>query len=184
MSFNPIKLTQLDPLQIYSIILMFSLRELNLAPLEAFVPFIPFCGFFLITYEVPLKWPLEARTEMKHISLYLTRWEFFFFCFYYGPELVHQRCKCYTFNEERTMLFIRDKVTMKERYFFPSEILLFCSLVLNQYPQPCDCKGTELECINADLRAVPVISSNTTLLWVEFTSWWYLPVQSYGNHVV
>uniref|UniRef100_A0A8C0TYP6 Relaxin family peptide receptor 2 n=1 Tax=Canis lupus familiaris TaxID=9615 RepID=A0A8C0TYP6_CANLF len=35
---------------------------------------------------------------------------------------------------------------------------------LNQYPQPCDCKGTELECINADLRAVPVISSNTTLL--------------------
>ena len=107
-----------------------------------------------------------------------------FCCSVHWPDLVHQRCKCYTFNEERTMLFIRDKVTMKERYFFPSEILLFCSLVLNQYPQPCDCKGTELECINADLRAVPVISSNTTLLWVEFTSWWYLPVQSYGNHVV
>uniref|UniRef100_A0ABI7YMU9 G-protein coupled receptors family 1 profile domain-containing protein n=1 Tax=Felis catus TaxID=9685 RepID=A0ABI7YMU9_FELCA len=37
-----------------------------------------------------------------------------------------------------------------------------CSL--NQYPQPCDCKGTELECVNMGLKSVPVISSNATLL--------------------
>ncbi|XP_040303873.1 relaxin receptor 2 [Herpailurus yagouaroundi] len=37
-----------------------------------------------------------------------------------------------------------------------------CSL--NQYPQPCDCKGTELECVNMGLKSVPVISSNVTLL--------------------
>ncbi|KAF3825897.1 hypothetical protein GH733_006724 [Mirounga leonina] len=36
--------------------------------------------------------------------------------------------------------------------------------VLNQYPQPCDCKGTELECVNVGLKSVPVISSNMTLL--------------------
>uniref|UniRef100_G1LQ71 Relaxin receptor 2 n=1 Tax=Ailuropoda melanoleuca TaxID=9646 RepID=G1LQ71_AILME len=35
---------------------------------------------------------------------------------------------------------------------------------LNQYPQPCGCKGTELECVNVGLKSVPVISSNTTLL--------------------
>uniref|UniRef100_A0A452UU51 Relaxin family peptide receptor 2 n=2 Tax=Ursus TaxID=9639 RepID=A0A452UU51_URSMA len=32
---------------------------------------------------------------------------------------------------------------------------------LNQYPQPCDCKGTELECVNVGLKSVP----------------------SYGNHI-
>ncbi|KAG8524842.1 Relaxin receptor 2, partial [Galemys pyrenaicus] len=36
--------------------------------------------------------------------------------------------------------------------------------VLNQYPQGCDCKETELECINAGLTSVPTISSNVTLL--------------------
>ncbi|KAF6376718.1 relaxin family peptide receptor 2 [Rhinolophus ferrumequinum] len=35
---------------------------------------------------------------------------------------------------------------------------------LNQYPQGCDCKETELECVNAGLRSVPTVSSNTTLL--------------------
>nr|XP_044634049.1 relaxin receptor 2 [Equus asinus] len=36
--------------------------------------------------------------------------------------------------------------------------------VLNQYPQRCDCKETELECVNAGLKSVPTISSNVTLL--------------------
>ncbi|XP_021122182.1 relaxin receptor 2 isoform X2 [Heterocephalus glaber] len=36
--------------------------------------------------------------------------------------------------------------------------------VLNQYPQCCDCKETELECVNAGLKSVPTISSNVTLL--------------------
>ncbi|XP_037383031.1 relaxin receptor 2 isoform X2 [Talpa occidentalis] len=35
---------------------------------------------------------------------------------------------------------------------------------LNQYPQDCDCKDTELECVNAGLMSVPTISSNVTLL--------------------
>uniref|UniRef100_A0A8D2DL44 G-protein coupled receptor 106 n=1 Tax=Sciurus vulgaris TaxID=55149 RepID=A0A8D2DL44_SCIVU len=35
---------------------------------------------------------------------------------------------------------------------------------LDQYPQHCDCKETELECVNADLQSVPVISTNVTLL--------------------
>nr|XP_020010440.1 relaxin receptor 2 isoform X2 [Castor canadensis] len=35
---------------------------------------------------------------------------------------------------------------------------------LNQYPQRCSCKETELECINTDLQSVPTISSNVTLL--------------------
>ncbi|XP_049709035.1 relaxin receptor 2 [Elephas maximus indicus] len=35
---------------------------------------------------------------------------------------------------------------------------------LNQYPHHCDCRDTELECINADFRSVPRISSNVTLL--------------------
>uniref|UniRef100_A0A8C5P4K2 Relaxin receptor 2 n=1 Tax=Jaculus jaculus TaxID=51337 RepID=A0A8C5P4K2_JACJA len=35
---------------------------------------------------------------------------------------------------------------------------------LDQYPQHCYCKETELECIKADLRSVPEISSNVTLL--------------------
>uniref|UniRef100_A0A8C6S0H7 Relaxin receptor 2 n=1 Tax=Nannospalax galili TaxID=1026970 RepID=A0A8C6S0H7_NANGA len=35
---------------------------------------------------------------------------------------------------------------------------------LNQYPQHCYCKETELECIKTDLNSVPKISSNVTLL--------------------
>ncbi|XP_004680246.1 PREDICTED: relaxin receptor 2 isoform X2 [Condylura cristata] len=35
---------------------------------------------------------------------------------------------------------------------------------LNQYPQGCDCKAMELECVNAGLTSVPTISSNVTLL--------------------
>uniref|UniRef100_A0A2I3M568 Relaxin family peptide receptor 2 n=1 Tax=Papio anubis TaxID=9555 RepID=A0A2I3M568_PAPAN len=35
---------------------------------------------------------------------------------------------------------------------------------LKQYPQCCDCKETELECVNGDLKSVPMISNNVTLL--------------------
>ncbi|XP_036312895.1 relaxin receptor 2 isoform X2 [Pipistrellus kuhlii] len=35
---------------------------------------------------------------------------------------------------------------------------------LTQYPPHCDCKETELECVNADLKLVPSVSSNVTLL--------------------
>ncbi|EPY73791.1 leucine-rich repeat-containing G protein-coupled receptor 8 [Camelus ferus] len=36
--------------------------------------------------------------------------------------------------------------------------------VLNQYPQQCDCRETELECVNAGLTSMPTVSSNVTLL--------------------
>ncbi|KAB1267848.1 Relaxin receptor 2 [Camelus dromedarius] len=35
---------------------------------------------------------------------------------------------------------------------------------LNQYPQQCDCRETELECVNAGLTSMPTVSSNVTLL--------------------
>nr|XP_017205638.2 relaxin receptor 2 isoform X1 [Oryctolagus cuniculus] len=35
---------------------------------------------------------------------------------------------------------------------------------LSQYPEHCDCKETELECVDADLRTVPTLSHNVTLL--------------------
>ncbi|KAF4025662.1 hypothetical protein G4228_017696 [Cervus hanglu yarkandensis] len=35
---------------------------------------------------------------------------------------------------------------------------------LDQYPQRCVCKGSELECVNAGLKSVPMVSSNVTLL--------------------
>lgn len=58
----------------------------------------------------------------------------------------------------------RNKVIIKEGFFFLLNRYSFCPLVLNQYPQRCDCKGTELECINAGLKSVPTVSSNVTLL--------------------
>ncbi|KFO33357.1 Relaxin receptor 2, partial [Fukomys damarensis] len=41
---------------------------------------------------------------------------------------------------------------------------------LTQYPQLCDCKETELECVNAGLKSVPTISSNVTLLYLNHNS--------------
>uniref|UniRef100_A0A8C0I2S1 Relaxin family peptide receptor 2 n=1 Tax=Balaenoptera musculus TaxID=9771 RepID=A0A8C0I2S1_BALMU len=41
---------------------------------------------------------------------------------------------------------------------------------LNWYPQRCDCKETELECINAGLKSVPTVSSNVTLLSLKKNS--------------
>ncbi|XP_008053201.1 relaxin receptor 2, partial [Carlito syrichta] len=36
--------------------------------------------------------------------------------------------------------------------------------LLNPYPQRCDCKERELECFDANLKSVPMISRNVTLL--------------------
>ncbi|ELW48354.1 Relaxin receptor 2 [Tupaia chinensis] len=49
---------------------------------------------------------------------------------------------------------------------------------LNQYPQQCDCKETELECANAGLQSVPSVSNNVTLLY--FKNFRYC---SYAPHV-
>ncbi|KAM4700086.1 relaxin receptor 2 [Discoglossus pictus] len=35
---------------------------------------------------------------------------------------------------------------------------------LSQFPESCECKETELECVDVNLRAVPSVSSNVTLL--------------------
>ena len=62
------------------------------------------------------------------------------------------------------MSVTRDKVITKDKYFFLLNHCSFCPLVLDQYPQRCVCKGTELECVNAGLKSVPTVSSNVTLL--------------------
>lgn len=42
----------------------------------------------------------------------------------------------------------------------------YCQLLLGltQFPGICECKDTELECVEANLQAVPYVSSNVTLL--------------------
>lgn len=66
--------------------------------------------------------------------------------------------------EKRTISVTRDKVIIKGSIFFFLLNCDFCPLVLNQYPQRCYCKETELDCINAGLTSVPTVSSNVTLL--------------------
>ncbi|KAM9610174.1 LOW QUALITY PROTEIN: relaxin receptor 2 [Trichechus inunguis] len=46
---------------------------------------------------------------------------------------------------------------------------------LNQYPHHCDCKETELQCINADFISVPRIASNVTLLSLKKNKIYSLP---------
>ena len=62
------------------------------------------------------------------------------------------------------MSVTRDKVITKEKYFFLLNHCSFYLLVLDQYPQRCVCKGSELECVNSGLKSVPMVSSNVTLL--------------------
>ncbi|XP_059935632.1 relaxin receptor 2 isoform X3 [Mesoplodon densirostris] len=45
-----------------------------------------------------------------------------------------------------------------------NNVALTQECLLSQYPQRCECKETELECINAGLKSVPTVSSNVTLL--------------------
>ncbi|XP_020852856.1 relaxin receptor 2 [Phascolarctos cinereus] len=46
----------------------------------------------------------------------------------------------------------------------PNSMELSQECYLQQYPQSCACKETELECINVNLKSVPLVSSNVTLL--------------------
>uniref|UniRef100_A0A5F8H6A6 Relaxin family peptide receptor 2 n=1 Tax=Monodelphis domestica TaxID=13616 RepID=A0A5F8H6A6_MONDO len=45
----------------------------------------------------------------------------------------------------------------------PNNMDLSQECYLQQYPQCCACKETELECINVNLKSVPLVSSNVTL---------------------
>uniref|UniRef100_F7IQ25 G-protein coupled receptor 106 n=1 Tax=Callithrix jacchus TaxID=9483 RepID=F7IQ25_CALJA len=45
-----------------------------------------------------------------------------------------------------------------------NKVALTQECFLKHYPQCCDCKETELECVNGGLKSVPVISNNVTLL--------------------
>nr|XP_012320935.1 relaxin receptor 2 isoform X2 [Aotus nancymaae] len=45
-----------------------------------------------------------------------------------------------------------------------NKVALTQECFLKHYPQCCDCKETELECVNGGLKSVPMISNNVTLL--------------------
>uniref|UniRef100_A0A5F8H9G7 Relaxin family peptide receptor 2 n=1 Tax=Monodelphis domestica TaxID=13616 RepID=A0A5F8H9G7_MONDO len=51
----------------------------------------------------------------------------------------------------------------------PNNMDLSQECYLQQYPQCCACKETELECINVNLKSVPLVSSNVTLLHMKYT---------------
>uniref|UniRef100_A0A4X2LMG9 Relaxin family peptide receptor 2 n=1 Tax=Vombatus ursinus TaxID=29139 RepID=A0A4X2LMG9_VOMUR len=51
----------------------------------------------------------------------------------------------------------------------PNNMELSQECYLQQYPQSCACKETELECINMNLKSVPLVSSNVTLLHFKYT---------------
>ncbi|XP_003764552.2 relaxin receptor 2 [Sarcophilus harrisii] len=50
---------------------------------------------------------------------------------------------------------------------------------LQQYPQSCTCKETELECVNVHLKSVPRISSNVTLLSLKKNKIHILPDEAF-----
>nr|WPS71333.1 relaxin family peptide receptor 2 [Sminthopsis crassicaudata] len=50
---------------------------------------------------------------------------------------------------------------------------------LQKYPQSCTCKETELECINMNLKSVPLISSNVTLLSLKKNKIHILPDEAF-----
>ncbi|OBS66739.1 hypothetical protein A6R68_04721, partial [Neotoma lepida] len=54
--------------------------------------------------------------------------------------------------------------------------------VLSQYPQHCYCRENELECVQANLRAVPEVSSNVTLLSLKKNKIHSLPVKVFSKY--
>lgn len=63
-----------------------------------------------------------------------------------------------------------NKVTLTEECF------------LSRYPQHCYCRENELECVNADLKAVPKVSSNVTLLSLKKNKIHRLPVKVFSKY--
>ncbi|KAK7805751.1 hypothetical protein U0070_005684 [Myodes glareolus] len=53
---------------------------------------------------------------------------------------------------------------------------------LSQYPPHCSCRENELECMNAELKAVPKVSSNVTLLSLKKNKIHSLPVKVFSKY--
>ncbi|XP_006979667.2 relaxin receptor 2 [Peromyscus maniculatus bairdii] len=63
-----------------------------------------------------------------------------------------------------------------------SRVTLTQECFLSQYPQHCSCRENELECTQADLKAVPKVSSNVTLLSLNKNKIHRLPVKVFSKY--
>uniref|UniRef100_A0A8C2M4U5 G-protein coupled receptor 106 n=1 Tax=Cricetulus griseus TaxID=10029 RepID=A0A8C2M4U5_CRIGR len=63
-----------------------------------------------------------------------------------------------------------------------NKVTLTQECFLSQYPQHCYCIENELECIKADLKAVPKVSSNVTLLSLKKNKIHRLPVKVFSKY--
>ncbi|XP_028635609.1 relaxin receptor 2 isoform X3 [Grammomys surdaster] len=63
-----------------------------------------------------------------------------------------------------------------------NKVTLTQECFLGQYPQNCYCRENELECVKADLKAVPKVSSNVTLLSLKKNKIHRLPVKVFSKY--
>ncbi|XP_056417855.1 relaxin receptor 2 isoform X1 [Hyla sarda] len=69
-----------------------------------------------------------------------------------------------------------------EVHWKPNEEMDPQECCLTQFPDICECKDTELECVEASLQAVPHVSSNVTLLSLKGNQIHSLPDKAFGNY--
>ncbi|XP_052610548.1 relaxin receptor 2 isoform X2 [Peromyscus californicus insignis] len=62
-----------------------------------------------------------------------------------------------------------------------NKVTLTQECFLSQYPQHCSCRENELECVQADLKVVPKVSSNVTLLSLKKNKIHSLPVKVFSK---
>ncbi|XP_019385650.1 PREDICTED: relaxin receptor 2 isoform X2 [Crocodylus porosus] len=72
---------------------------------------------------------------------------------------------------------IFDMVHGKPNYLDLSE-----ECCLHQYPESCDCIETELECVDVNLKSVPLVSSNVTLLSLKHNQIHALPDEVFSRY--
>ncbi|KAL1768764.1 relaxin receptor 2 isoform X1 [Sigmodon hispidus] len=63
-----------------------------------------------------------------------------------------------------------------------NKVTLTQECFLSQYPQHCHCRENELECVKANLKAVPKVSSNVTLLSLKKNKIHSLPVKVFSKY--
>ncbi|XP_026640613.1 relaxin receptor 2 [Microtus ochrogaster] len=63
-----------------------------------------------------------------------------------------------------------------------NKVTLTQECFLSQYPPHCSCRENELECMNAELKAVPKVSSNVTLLSLKKNKIHSLPVNVFRKY--
>ncbi|XP_028656619.2 relaxin receptor 2 [Erpetoichthys calabaricus] len=53
---------------------------------------------------------------------------------------------------------------------------------LQQYPENCKCKETEVECVEVNLKTIPLVSTNVTLLSLKKNEIWKLPEEAFSKY--